>query len=187
MKSVRRIRMEKKESRLLHNPALIIVGSFLISILIGGGILTLPIFNRQGVFMPFIDALFTATSATCVTGLVVYDTYLYFNMAGQIVVILLIQLGGLGVVTLTSFAYLLVGKRVGLRTAHLAQESVSSDEQANTANLVRTVVFFTAVVELIGALLLSIYFVPPMDNMGRLFPCFWQYLLFAMQVSICWE
>ena len=172
MKSVRRIRMEKKESRLLHNPALIIVGSFFISILIGGGILTLPIFNRQGVFTPFIDALFTATSATCVTGLVVYDTYLYFNMAGQIVVILLIQLGGLGVVTLTSFAYLLVGKRVGLRTAHLAQESVSSDEQANTANLVRTVVFFTAVVELIGALLLSIYFVPAYGQYGAFISVF---------------
>ena len=120
MKPKRPSLAEKRESALLRNPALMIVGSFLVLILTGAFLLTLPFFNRAGAFTPFLNALFTATSATCVTGLVVYDTYTYFNLAGQIVIITLIQLGGLGLVTLTSFFYLLLGRRVGLRTARLA-------------------------------------------------------------------
>ena len=75
-------------------------------------------------------------------------------------ILTLIQLGGLGLVTLTSFFYLLIGKRVGLRTAHLTQESVGSDQRLNTGKLTKFLVFFTAVMELLGGLLLSIYFVP---------------------------
>ena len=166
MKANRRTLVEKKEGRLLQNPAMMIVGSFLILILAGALLLTLPVFNREGVFTPFLNSLFTATSATCVTGLIVYDTYTYFNMGGQTVIITLIQLGGLGLVTLTSFFYLLIGKRLGLRTAHLAQESVNSDEQINTARLIKMLVFLTAGIELAGALLLSIYFVPEFGQYG---------------------
>ena len=166
MKPKRPMLIEIKENRLLQNPSLLIVGSFLLLILLGAFLLTLPIFNRAGVFTPFLNALFTATSATCVTGLIVYDTYTYFNTAGQAVILTLIQLGGLGLVTLTSFFYLLIGKRVGLRTAHLTQESVGSDQRLNTGKLTKFLVFFTAVMELLGGLLLSIYFVPRFGRYG---------------------
>ena len=156
----------KKELPLLKNPALIIVSSFAILILVGALLLTLPFMNRTGSFTPFLDALFTATSATCVTGLIVYDTYVYFNMAGQTVIIALIQLGGLGLVTLTSFFYLLIGKRMNLRTAHLTQESVSSDDKIDTVRLVKMVVFLTASIEAVGALLLMCYFVPAYGTYG---------------------
>ncbi len=156
----------KKELPLLKNPALIIVSSFAILILVGALLLTLPFMNRTGSFTPFLDALFTATSATCVTGLIVYDTYVYFNMAGQTVIIALIQLGGLGLVTLTSFFYLLIGKRMNLRTAHLTQESGSSDDKIDTVRLVKMVVFLTASIEAVGALLLMCYFVPAYGTYG---------------------
>ena len=166
MKPIRYAVDRKKEFPLLKNPALIIVSSFAILILLGALLLMLPFMNRQGVVTPFINALFTATSATCVTGLIVYDTYVYFNMAGQTVIIALIQLGGLGLVTLTSFFYLLIGKRMNLRTAHLAQESVSSDEKIDTVHLVKMVVFLTVTIESVGALLLMLYFVPEFGYYG---------------------
>ena len=97
-------------SSIWKNPALVIVSSFAILILAGALLLTLPLCSRQGVVTPFLDALFTATSATCVTGLIIYDTYTYFNLAGQSVIMCLIQFGGLGLVTLTSFFYLLIGR-----------------------------------------------------------------------------
>ena len=150
----------KKEWGFLRNPALMIVGSFLLLIMAGTLLLTLPVMNREGVVTPFVNALFTATSAACVTALTAYDTYQYFNLAGQLVILGLIQLGGLGLVTLTSFFYLIIGRRMGLRTARLAQESVSSDDELNTRKLLRTVVFVTLCVELIGALVLASYFVP---------------------------
>ncbi|MEG2597216.1 MAG: potassium transporter TrkG, partial [Oscillospiraceae bacterium] len=110
--------------------------------------------------------LFTATSATCVTGLIVYDTYLYFNILGQAVIISLIQLGGLGVVTLTSFFYLLIGKKMGLRTAHLAQESVNSDERIDTVHLIKMIVILTFLFEAVGALILLTQFVPEYGAYG---------------------
>ena len=94
---------ENASSKLFHNPAMVIVSSFFILILVGTFLLMLPICSRSGEVTPFLNSLFTATSATCVTGLVVYDTYTYFSIFGQCVIITLIQLGGLGLVTLTSF------------------------------------------------------------------------------------
>ena len=155
----------KRRGRAL-SPTKIIAVTFLILILTGAFLLTLPAATRDGQGCDFLRALFTATSATCVTGLVVYDTYTYFNLAGQIVIITLIQLGGLGLVTLTSFFYLLLGRRMGLRTARLAQESVGSDQKVNAGKLIKMLVFFTAVMELLGALVLSLYFVPEFGRYG---------------------
>ena len=156
----------RRDSVILKNPALIIVSSFAILILVGALLLMLPVFNRQGVVTPFVDALFTATSATCVTGLIVYDTYTYFNIGGQSVIICLIQLGGLGLVTLTSFFYFVIGKKVSLRTAQLAQESVSADDRVNTSHLLKTVMAVTFLTELIGALLLMPVFIPEFGAYG---------------------
>lgn len=163
---------ENTRNKLFHNPALVIVSSFFILILVGALILMLPICSRSGEVTPFLNSLFTATSATCVTGLVVYDTYLYFSIFGQCVIISLIQLGGLGVVTLTSFFYLLIGKKMGLRTAHLAQESVSSDEHINTVHLIKMVVILTFIFELTGALVLSTQFVPRYGGYGAFMSVF---------------
>lgn len=157
---------ENSSNKLFHNPAMIIVSSFFILILVGTFLLMLPICSRSGRVTPFLNSLFTATSATCVTGLVVYDTYTYFSIFGQCVILTLIQLGGLGLVTLTSFFYLLIGKKMGLRTAHLAQESVSSDDHINTVHLIKMVVVMTFIFESVGALILLTQFVPRFGPYG---------------------
>lgn len=163
---------ENASSKLFHNPAMVIVSSFFILILAGTFLLMLPICSRSGEVTPFLNALFTATSATCVTGLIVYDTYLYFSIFGQCVIITLIQLGGLGLVTLTSFFYLLIGKKMGLRTAHLAQESVSSDEHINTSHLIKMVVVLTFIFEFVGTLILFTQFIPRFGAYGAFMSVF---------------
>ena len=93
-------------------PAKIILGGFLFIILTGALLLCLPIASRSGEFTPFIDALFTSTSATCVTGLIVHDTYTYWSAFGQAVILLLIQIGGMGVVTLAIAITIFSGKKI---------------------------------------------------------------------------
>ena len=107
------------------NATRIVAGSFAAIILIGALLLTLPISSRTG-RLGVIDAMFTATSATCVTGLVVRDTWTQFTMFGQVVILLLIQVGGLGLVTLTSFFALAAKRRMGFRDLRLLGESVSA-------------------------------------------------------------
>ena len=92
------------------NPARVITVSFLFVILMGPALLVLPISSRGGTATPFDEALFTATSATCVTGLIVHDTYLYWSPFGQAVMLALILVGGLGVVSFASFFYLALGR-----------------------------------------------------------------------------
>ena len=115
-----------KRRRLTFYPVRTIALSFAATILIGSLLLMLPISSREGTVTPFLDCLFTATSATCVTGLVVYDTYLHWTGFGQVVIIALIQVGGLGLSTLAAFFNLLIGRKMGLRGMHLAQESVAA-------------------------------------------------------------
>ena len=102
--------MKAVRKRSSSNPARIISESFVAVIAIGTLLLWLPISSRDGQFTPLLDSLFTATSATCVTGLVLYDTWTHWNPLGQGVLLMLIQIGGLGLVTLTSFFNLVVGK-----------------------------------------------------------------------------
>ena len=100
--------------------------SFLLVIAVGTLLLTLPISSRTG-RLGVIDAMFTATSATCVTGLIVRDTWSQFSLFGQVVILMLIQVGGLGLVTLTSFFALAARRRMGFRDLRLLGESVSAD------------------------------------------------------------
>lgn len=141
-------------------PARIISVSFFVVILTGTLLLMLPISNKDGVVTSFVDALYTATSATCVTGLIVYDTYAHWTIFGQCVILALIQIGGLGLVTLTSFFNIVIGKKMGLRSMHLAQESVSSLGQTDIAKLIKTVIMTALIVELAGAALLATSFIP---------------------------
>ena len=155
-----------RKDGLLRTPTTLIVCSFVVLILTGAVLLSLPVSSRTGSFTPFINALFTATSATCVTGLTVYDTYSHFNLFGQCVILSMIQLGGLGLVTLTSFLYVAVGKKMGLRSAHLAQESVGSDERVDTKQLLKIVIGMTFCTELLGALALIPVFQPEYGRYG---------------------
>ena len=142
------------------SPVRLICLSFLLVIFTGAVLLTLPISSRSGVITPFPDALFTATSATCVTGLVVYDTYLYWSVFGQIIILLLIQIGGLGLVTLTTFFNMAIGRKMGLRSMDLAKESVNSDNFADARRMVKTAMVVTFAIEGLGALVLAFTFVP---------------------------
>lgn len=149
-----------KGGTLAGNPARVICLSFLLIIAAGTLLLMMPFCSRSGQFTPPLDALFTAASATCVTGLVVRDTWSWWSGAGQAVILVLIQVGGLGLVTMAAFFHVLVGRKMGLHTAELAKESVNSDSFAGVRHMLRTVIWGTLLVELIGAAALSAAFVP---------------------------
>jgi len=151
---------EKKRITLFTSPTRVITISFAIVILIGTFLLMLPLSSKQGVWTPFINSLFTATSATCVTGLVVVDTYTHWSLFGQLIILTLIQIGGLGLVTFTSFFTVLIGKKIGLRGMQLAQESINADNIADINAVLKAVVMFAFAAELIGAMLLGFQFVP---------------------------
>ena len=122
-----------------YTPTQIICGSFVIVIALGTFLLSLPIASRHG-RLDVLDAMFTATSATCVTGLIVRDTWTQFTFFGQAVILLLIQVGGLGLVTLTSFFALAMRRRMGFRDLRLLGESVSADGYAQAKDVLKIVV-----------------------------------------------
>ena len=136
-----------------------ICSSFLLVIAVGTLLLTLPISSRTG-RLGVIDAMFTATSATCVTGLVVRDTWSQFSLFGQVIILMLIQVGGLGLVTLTSFFALAARRRMGFRDLRLLGESVSADGYDQAKSVLKIVVGLAAMFEGIGILLLLFAFVP---------------------------
>ena len=136
-----------------------ICSSFLLVIAVGTLLLTLPISSRTG-RLGVIDAMFTATSATCVTGLIVRDTWSQFSLFGQVVILMLIQVGGLGLVTLTSFFALAMRRRMGFRDLRLLGESVSADGYDQAKSVLKIVVGLAAMFEGIGILLLLFAFVP---------------------------
>ena len=140
-------------------PVRIIVLSFLGIILIGGFLLWLPFSSRTGAFTPIENAMFTATSATCVTGLNVYDTWQHWSPIGQVILLLLIQVGGLGLVTFTTGFTLLFRQKLGIKDLALAKENSGTDN-VDIKHLLKTVFLFTFSVEFIGTALLLIRFVP---------------------------
>lgn len=142
-----------------NNPWRFIVLSFLFIILIGGFLLTLPISSRSGRFTHPIDALFTATSATCVTGLVVVDTGTYWSLFGQIVILTLIQLGGISYMTLLSFLALLLRRQVFLHERIILQEAFNTWSIRGVMRLARLVFFTVVLFEGIGAILLFLVFI----------------------------
>ena len=148
-----------------YSPTQIICVSFVIVIALGTLLLSLPIASRYG-RMRVIDAMFTATSATCVTGLVVRDTWTQFTVFGQAVILVLIQVGGLGLVTLTSFFALAMRRRMGFRDLRVLGESVSADGYAQAKDVLRIVVGLAALFEGIGILLLLFAFVPQFGPEG---------------------
>lgn len=144
----------------------IIAVGFACIIFMGGVLLSLPIASRNGVGIPFLNALFTSTSAACVTGLVVYDTWMQFAGFGQVVILLLIQIGGLGFMTIGILFSLAVGRKIGLRERSLLSEAVGSGQLGGVVRLVRRTLIGTAIIEGAGAVLLAIRFIP-MFGIGR--------------------
>ena len=139
--------------------------SFLLVIAVGTLLLTLPISSRTG-RLGVVDAMFTATSATCVTGLVVRDTWSQFSLFGQIIILMLIQVGGLGLVTLTSFFALAARRRMGFRDLRLLGESVSADGLSKATEVLKIVIKLAAAFEAVGIVLLLFAFVPQFGAEG---------------------
>ena len=164
-KKLRHQRSVRRRKLGLSTPTQIICVSFIIVIALGTLLLTLPISSRHG-RLDVLNAMFTATSATCVTGLVVRDTWTQFTWFGQAVVLLLIQVGGLGLVTLTSFFALAMRRRMGFRDLRLLGESVSADGYDQAKNVLKIVVGLAAMFEGIGILLLMFAFVPQFGPEG---------------------
>lgn len=135
-----------------------IVYGFIAIILIGALLLCTPIASRTHTATPFLDSLFTAVSSTCVTGLVVVDTYVHWSLFGQIVILFLIQIGGLGFITIGVLFSLILRRKIGLKTRGLMQESVNTIKIGGIIRLARKIIRGTLLVEGAGAILLSIRF-----------------------------
>lgn len=144
----------------------IILLSFLITILIGGVLLALPISTKSGDGIPFIDALFTATTATCVTGLVTLPTVSTWSIFGQIVILILIQIGGLGVITVISGLLFAIHRKFNLHDSQLIQDAFNLNSLSGLTKFVKKVVIGTLIVEGVGALLYMIVFVPDFGPKG---------------------
>lgn len=144
----------------------IILLSFLIAILIGALLLSLPISSADGKAKPFLDALFTATTSTCVTGLVVTPTVSSWSIFGQAVILILIQIGGLGVITIISGLMILLHKKIGIGDRLLLQDAFNLNSLSRLVRFVKKVVSGTFIIEGIGALLYMIVFIPQFGAKG---------------------
>lgn len=142
------------------NPTRLVVVGFLAIILLGAFLLWLPISAQSGEFTDPVVCLFTATSATCVTGLVQVDTALHWTFFGQLVILILIQLGGLGFVTFISLFALALNRRIGLSQRMIMASALNLNGTAGVVRLVKRALCGTAILELCGAAILSIRFVP---------------------------
>lgn len=144
--------------QLLHknnkSPFRVIILGFLFVILMGSLVLMLPVSTQEGVSTPFLQALFTSTSAVCVTGLVIHDTASYWSGFGQLVIILLIQIGGLGVVTVAGAFAILSGRKIGLMQRNTMQEAIAAPNVGGIVRLTEFILKTALAVELLGAALL---------------------------------
>ena len=138
----------------------IIAFGFLGVILIGSLLLMLPFSTRSGQTTSYVDALFTATSATCVTGLTPFDTYTHWTLFGQLVILFMIQLGGIGFMTVITMATLFMRHKIGLQNRMLVMESAGTITLSGIGQLVRRIIAGTAIIETTGAAILATQFVP---------------------------
>ena len=144
----------------------IILLSFLVTILIGSGLLALPISSASGEAVPYLDALFTATTSTCVTGLVTIPTVSTWSVFGQIVILLLIQIGGLGIITIMSGLMLLLNRKMGIDDRLLIQDAFNLNTMSGLAKFIKNVLIGTLIIEGVGAVLYMIVFVPDFGARG---------------------
>ena len=144
-------------SRVLKlHPATLVLASFLFAITVGLLVLKLPISTKTG-HISWVNALFTATSAVCVTGLVVVDTGSYFTTFGQSVILALIQIGGLGVMTISVTLFRWIGRSISFRQRMVMQDLFAHTPRQDIFSLVKSIVLLTVGAEIVGAVLLSIH------------------------------
>ena len=155
--------MKKKLS--LSTTQIILLG-FLITIFIGSILLSLPVSSADGQAVPYIDALFTATTATCVTGLVTVPTATTWSLFGQVVILVLIQVGGLGIITIMTGVMLLLNRRIGVSDRLLIQDAFNLNTMSGMVSFVRKVLLGTLIIEGIGAALYMLVFVPEFGARG---------------------
>ncbi|HYG15613.1 MAG TPA: potassium transporter TrkG, partial [Bacteroidia bacterium] len=132
-------------------PGILFILSFLILIFGGAGLLSLPAINTTGQSMRFIDAVFTSASASCVTGLIVEDTATFFNFKGQVIILGLIQLGGLGIITFATYFATFYKKGVGIKHQYALQQLLDTDSLVGSYGLIRKIFIYTFGIELISA------------------------------------
>lgn len=133
----------------------IIIFGFLGVILLGTFLLMLPVSSRSGHMTPFMDALFTSTSAVCVTGLVVHDTATYWSSFGQFIIIVLIQIGGMGVITVAASFALISGRKISLMQRSTMQEAISAPKVGGIVRLTSFIIKITLLIELLGAVIMA--------------------------------
>ncbi len=138
----------------------------MLAIVIGSALLALPVSSADGSAVPYIDALFTATTSICVTGLVTVPTYSTWSLFGQIVILFLIQIGGLGVVTIMSGLMISLHRRIGIKDRMLIQDAFNLNTLSGMVKFIRKVIAGTLLVEAIGALLYMTVFVPEFGPKG---------------------
>ncbi|QYA39764.1 TrkH family potassium uptake protein [Macrococcoides caseolyticum] len=158
--------MKKKKS----NPYLVIISSFIIFLAIGTLLLALPIAQRQPT--SFIDCLFIATSAFTVTGLATIDITANFNTFGHIIIMILVQAGGLGIITLAMIVFIMLGRKVGLKSRSLATEALNQQNLGGILRLVLKLLLISLLFESIGAVLLALEWVPLLGIKRGLFNSF---------------
>ena len=155
-----------KKQKLQISTTHIILLSFLITILIGAVLLSLPVSSSDGKAMPFLDALFTATTSTCVTGLVVAPTFSAFSLFGHIVILILIQIGGLGVITIMSGLMIMLHKKIDFGNRLLLQDAFNLNSLSGLVRFVKKVVRGTFIIEGVGALAYMTVFIPDFGLKG---------------------
>ncbi len=155
-----------KKHRFTLSTTHIIMLSFLLTILVGSVLLALPVSSATDTPIPYVDALFTATTATCVTGLVTVTTATAWSTFGHVIILCLIQIGGLGLITVLSGIMLALNRRMGLSDRLLLQDAFNLNTMEGLAAFIKKVIVGTFIVEGIGALLYMIVFVPAFGARG---------------------
>ena len=152
--------MEILRQKIKLQPAQVLVAGFASLIIAGALLLNLPVATVTGESMGFLNALFTATSAVCVTGLVVVDTGTFFSTFGQVVILILVQFGGLGIMTMATLIFLLMGKKIMLRERVVMQEALNEFNLQGVVRLTKSIILTTLIIQSIGAAILSTRFIP---------------------------
>ena len=161
-------------SKKLISSVYLIPISFLLTIIIGAVLLTLPISSASGESTGLLTALFTSTTSVCVTGLVVVDTYLHWSMFGQLVILILVQIGGLGVVAVGSMLMLIGKRKFNLGSRNLLTDALNVEKRRGLLSFLIKIFKGTFIVELIGAFFYSIYFVPRLGFSKGMWACLFQ-------------
>ena len=156
--------MKKKDKGFITTK--IILQGFAITICIGTLLLMLPISSANFEWTNFFDALFTATSSTCVTGLVVKPTYLYWSVIGKIIILLLIEIGGLGFISFVVIFLIIISKRISLRDRLVIQDAFNLNSTSGLVSMVIKIIKCSLIVQLVGAVLYMTVFIPEFGIKG---------------------